>query len=297
MKKLYALVAAATFINAAAFCAGWDIDRPMRFSLAYVPAALTLPNNPQAQTSLQLSAASEPDITNINLAEIKSLGFSLPGPGGKKNERDYNLFLKLYEFPASLRPNRTVLAVIEDFRLDRIGGGKIYNYALNRSNDAVKFGVIAPSAQKYSEQNPFPAFLLDKKPKGSDFMKKVPFASLYVVTVSTETPGPSEDEKARFSAQGVLALHKEVLASYSKILRPVKCGQTGYTCFYDDGYLIKVREPMVFDNWPALPMPTDPKHHFLSGLLLIYRNEIYSDGVPGPSFVFEIGSVYKTQPK
>jgi len=70
--------------------------------------------------------------------------------------------------------------------------------------------------------------------------------------------------------------------------------------------IIKVlRESTVFDNWRELPMPADPEHMFLSGLLLLYRT-VYVPAKPGeidtimsfpvesPEFLECMGESYST---
>lgn len=269
---------------------GWKTDSQMKFFLAYLPeAAAPGVKAPERPASMNLTPAYMADINNINLAAIKSLGFALPS---REKDAEYNLFLKFFNYPGAKGLKRVPAGIVGDFRMEKLGGGVVARYAAEAHNDAVKFAYVDSSQKVFSEQVPFPPLLIDPAVSAKEFLRSVPFVSLYLSPDCKPAPAGTEDEKAAYSARGVLAFHKELLAAYKKSLKSSVCAEPEkYDCFEDAKSVIRVqKQPSVFANWRQLPMPSDPQRHFLSGLLLVYRSEKTAAGLKAP-MVFEVGSL------
>ncbi|NUM34383.1 MAG: hypothetical protein HUU50_07555 [Candidatus Brocadiae bacterium] len=289
------------------FASDWEIDQIMRFQFAYVPDGNNpvLGENVESMKSLGLSNDYAPDIDNIPLSGIKGLGFTLPD---RENNDQYKLYLKLFDFPSSWDAAKASSLVLEKFFLDKLSHGtKIAQFASHGKNLAIKFGVIDKASQSFSERNPYPSLLLEKSnPEfAKKFFQNVPFFSLYV-TPGQEKSFDNDNEKAAYSASGVVAMHKQILAIYQKELEEFE-GQEPEKYYYfrkagkvccskpdKPSFVIKIQKnPFVFSNWKDLPMPSNPKKHFLSGLLLIYRSEIKGLSTLASETVFEVGSLIR----
>lgn len=268
----------------------WEIDEILRFQLVYVPDGA---NQPSAEAitvpSLGLKADHLPDIDNISLAAIQGLGFYLPA---REQPAAYNLYLKLFAFPASLQPETSAVSALASHALLQLADGdKLKAFAGKADNLAVKFGYIEKANHDFAAQ-PFPRFLVDDNPAFvRNFNAHVRFYSLYVTPKPVATSLASADEQANLSAQGVVAFHREVVALYQRVYETMTGPQAEQFFYFRDSrtqatYKVP-KSPMVFANWRVLPMPTDPQHHFLSGLLLIYREH------QGNGTVFEVGSVVR----
>jgi hypothetical protein len=269
----------------------WEIDEAMRFHLAYIPDGANLPSTEaKSVSSLGLTADYLPDIDNIQLAAIQGLGFYLPA---REEPAAYKLYLKLFTFPACLRPEASAGLALQAFALSQLADGdKIKTFVSKADNLAVKFGYIEKAERSFTATNPFPRLLVDEGDTfAKNFNEHVLFYSLYVTPKPIATLFSSTDEQALFSAQGVVAFHQEVVALYQRIFEATSGAQSGQFFYFRDRQsqaMYKVpKNPMVFANWRDLPMPSDPQHHFLSGLLLIYREEA------GKGTVFEVGSVVR----
>jgi hypothetical protein len=275
--------------------AGWRVDEPLRFQLAYIPDGRAGSAGAARVPSLGLSPDFLPDIDNINLAEIQKLGFTLPGREGAER---YKLYLKLFAFPAGLDAGPLCEGILRAHHISDLPGGgpELVRFMSDRGNVAVKFGHIDGAGRVFSEASPFPPFTAGGGSAfASTLARYTPFYSLYVTPDRPAQPG-SDDELARRSAGGVVAFHRELLAHYRKTLQEVSGpGTDRYHFFRDDRQKITLRvprSPLVFDNWRNLPMPTDRKRHFLSGLLLIYRSQDGDVGLPAET-VFEVASVVR----
>ncbi len=277
------------------FAAGWRVDEPLRFQLAYIPDGRVGSTGTAPVSSLGLSPSFAPDIDNINLADITKLGFTLPE---RKNAERYKLYLKLFEFPAGLEAGPLCERILRAHHLADLPGvgSDLLRFVSGRGNVAVKFGHIDAADRVFSKGSPFPPFTAGSDAAfASALARHTLFYSLYVVP---DPPAQSrnEGELARQSARGVLAFHGELLAHYRKTLRELSGPEADqYHRFRDDKEKTTFRiprSPLVFDNWRNLPMPTNPQRHFLSGLLLIYRSQDGDSDLPRET-VFEVASVVR----
>ncbi len=296
MNKIPAALAAALILLLSGFVsAGWRIDAPARFQFAYVPDGKNAPGGKtEAVAPLGLTSDSMPDIDNIGLAGIKSLGFTLPD---RPSPEKYKLYLKLFNFPLQLDARAMSLLVLRNYHMDSMpGGGELLAYASQNKNLAVKYGHIDLAARQFSPSEPFPEFRVTRgQGYASGFIKNSLFFSLYL---TPDKPGTAvtEDELARQSAQGVLDFHKALVAHYNRMLKVIEGPQPDKYYYYRDvspKVTIRVpKEPMLFPNWRDLPMPTNPKRHFLSGLLLVYRSQEKVTSMAQET-VFEVGSIVR----
>jgi len=274
--------------------AGWAIDKPLRFQLAYIPDGKVQADAKQAVPSLRLSQDFMPDIDNIVLANIKELGFFLPDR--QKPER-FKLYLKLFDLPPEISAKKLCLEILDAYHIsDMPGGAEIVRFTSLNDNVAVKFGCIDSKDKVFSPTSPFPSFTVSQDAAfASAFAKNTLFYSLYVIP-DMLVEAATDDELAHDSAQGVIAFHQELLAHYNKTLNQVSGAEPDKYFYYRDEknrVSIKViRKPFVFDNWRQLPMPTDPQRHFLSGLVLIFRSQD-SDTPLASEAVFEVASVVR----
>lgn len=296
MNRITALMAAAfALLSCGIASAGWRVDAPARFQFAYVPDGKNTPGGKtETVAPLGLTSDSMPDIDNINLGGIKSLGFTLPDrPAPDK----YKLYLKLFNFPLQLDARAISLLVLRNYHMDSMpGGGDILAYASQNKNLAVKYGHIDLADRKFSPSEPFPEFSVARgQGYAAGFIKNTLFFSLYL-TPDKPGNGVTEDEIARQSVQGVLDFHKALVAHYNRILKVIDGPQPDKYYYYRDvspRVTIRVpKEPMIFPNWRDLPMPTNPRKHFLTGLLLVYRSQ-EKDASLAKETVFEVGSVVR----
>lgn len=277
----------------------WKIDENLKFHLAYIPDGTEKISGKSLETPLPLGFMPDflPDIANINLADIKGLGFELPS---REKPELYNLYLKLFKFPGSFQVKDSTLPVEKDYLLDKIRKSDlIEKFILNPYNVAVKMGTIAKSDEKFSAENPCPSLKIGKNKEFQKyFNSRTFFTSLYVNPLIDKDQFVSDDERAEWSAGGVLAFHRDLLEVYNDNLIPMSGQENDKYYYFTDKKVSKndipcsvtvfkiPREPMVFKNWKNLVMPNDPKHIFLSGLLLVYRTDytIYPIGglVIGP---------------
>jgi len=270
---------------------GWEIDQIMRFHLVYIPDGANMPSkDARPVPSLGFTPDYLPDIDNIPLAAIKGLGFYLPS---RDDEQKYKLYLKLFNFPSIFKPKNCAIPAIQAFSFDKMSEGvKITEFVKKPENIAVKFGYIEKADKKFTPEDPAPVFAVDATEVFEQgFNDHLLFYSLYVTPKSPKTEYASDDERANHSAQGVITFHKEIVELYKKAFKSVEGAEPDKYYYFEDSKtntLIKLPKlPMVFSNWRDLPMPSDPKHHFLSGLLLIYREQ------KGAGRVFEVGSVVR----
>jgi len=320
-------------------CSSWKIDRDLKFNLAYFlepePGFHTF-GNVQEILPFKLTADSqshEPDITNINLAAIRSLGFPLPArPFSDK----YTFFLKFYVYPSFLNSKISASQWLKEFLVDRVGGASnIREFIKRNENVVIKKGLIKENYYPFTVRHPYPAFFLPTKKfqyQGQTFTpqeyfdQNIPFCSLYVCPGNTKESFGSDKEKVEASAGGVVALHEQILNVYKSNLTPVKgADQEKFYYFIsqpvtsferrNNAVIVHkiVCQPTIFkDNYRDLMMPQDPKRIFLSGLSLLSRaTYIPRPGctwnpsmiVDSPQFklffkqisskVFEIGSVVR----
>jgi hypothetical protein len=302
--------------------AGWGLNEGLRVHLAFFDENESRLSAIDSVTSAPLgfSAPQEPDISNIVLKNILSLDFPLPR---KEKPEHLKFYLKFYQFPAHLDQRISVRRVLESFLIDETSrGGMLMDFTREKKHVIVKKGII-DSEDRKSDQAPFPPLSIPRlsfKDAGAMispqdyFDRQIPFASIYVIPRG----GKGDRDPALASSRGVLAFHRELLDLYGRVLTEVN-GPPGSRCFVDEtpihyGLQTPLRlslyriptEPLVFKNYRDLPMPQDPSRMFLTGLLLLYREDIEIASYRGESLtvsllrekgkvlssqVFEVGSV------
>lgn len=309
----------------------WKENRELRFHLAFYSEndAFLTDNNSVVIKDIDFGNGAGADITNINLKAIRGLGFPLPA---REKSEDYTYYLKFYKYPSMLSAPISVARCVDSLLLFNTAGGKSLIPLFPKEGEVVvKKGFIAKTGTVFSTQNPYPPLRILIDPTelhGSTltpqnyFDHHIPFSSLYV-TPDRDTVTATDDERARDSAAGVLAFHKEILSLYRATYREVKGPDQSQFYFIDDEPLkygdgsssdvtvIRVPvKPGVFSNWRELVMPNPPKGMFLSGLLLIYKDlyklsggidskspmsidDIIGKGVKKDAHVFEVGSVVR----
>jgi len=282
-KAIYFLVAAAILFHfsAQAEDAGWKIDETLKFQVVYLPARAetappaAAPDKQFMEPLLKNIPAFKPDIDNIVYANILGLGFPLPiriEPAALK------LYLKLYAWPAQLDPVRSSRKIFNDFLLYGVAGGeRLYESSKNPANVFVKYALIDKADQDFSEGRPLSA---PPVPKQWEFDSHLPFSSIYVTPENVSREG-EEADRAKASAQGVVAFHESLGKLYESSLRLLySTNEKRYfadfrRCPYSNDRICAIRiyevplKPMVFDNYRDLPMPQDAEKVFLSGLLLV----------------------------
>ena len=253
---------------------GWKIDKELKYHLAYLPEKEPEEGDFEEPLPVGYTEDYMPDIANINLAGIIGLGFPLPSV---EKAEDYNLYLKIYNFPECFEVEKSVLFGLNYYLLDKIKDGDfIYDFAADPHNVAVKKAFIEKSDKIFTEENSFPPLKVSSEEQ-DNFNEDIIFYSLYV-NPAEEKSFDTSDENARWSAEGVLAFHKELIKTYKENLWSASGAESDKYYYFlkfhenskDTFSVIKLqKEPFVFDNWRDMPMPADPGHMFLSGLLLI----------------------------
>ncbi|MDQ7827142.1 MAG: hypothetical protein RDV48_30370 [Candidatus Eremiobacteraeota bacterium] len=311
----------------------WNINRDLKFHLASYRDSDTLleSRNSRAAKPLAFNPPFMPDITNINLKSIRALGFPLtPRPDPAK------FYLKFYEYPMPLDHSlsvRKIAAPLGIFSMAR--GGDLQHFITEKKHVVVKKGFIAPPSRKFSPRDPYPPLRYAVNPLKAGgktiepqdyFDSAIPFSSLYVTPGEGEKAPAGRNEAAKWSAGGVLAFHGEIIALLEQTFTAAAGPEPSKFHYFIDAEegtasidtprtvtVIRVpREPMVFSNWKTLPMPQDPEHVFLSGLLLVFIDRytvkelesamgkdslmhIIKSGKKIYSHVFEVGSVVITK--
>jgi hypothetical protein len=311
---------------------GWRVDEDLKVHVAYYGGddekSLTKSNSRPA-SPLAFTAPWQADITNINLKSICDLGFPLPR--GTDPEQ-YSFFLKFFEYPGSLDHQRTLRSCLEPLLvLDTSAGAELRRFIREKKHVVVKKGLIDKTSRAFTESDPFPALRVAVKPLRLSghtvapqefFDVHIPFSTLYVKPAGAHPPVKGDDrEAAEASAQGVVAFHREILSLYERAYFPLRDEGAAEHWFVDRlagkkrsearsiVRIIRVpKKPMIFTNFRSLPMPQDPDHIFLAGLLLIYADEYRLTAQPEAeasgalvllrkeaelvrSHVFEVGSV------
>ncbi|HNY12907.1 MAG TPA: hypothetical protein PKK26_15065 [Candidatus Wallbacteria bacterium] len=288
---------------------GWKIDSDLKFNFGYLPPAKNVKNISESKgkdvekpSDMGLSKPYLPDITNIALDGFIGMGFPVPAPADKGK---YNLFIKLFTFPAAFKPEKSSLPIIEGYMLDKLESGKnIVEYASAGKNLAVKFCYVAKSDTVFSPENPFPSFIVKTAGESVQqiFNENTIYSSLYITPNAPAGEKSNDNELAKFSAGGVLAFHGELVKMYGEKL--IHLGApTGEDKHYFYGIrnasggrqaltVVKVpKRPLVFENWRELPMPHDPAKIFLSGLLLLHKYDYaLKDGVKDADVIAAVDS-------
>ena len=186
---------------------------------------------------------------------------------------------------------------------------KLRNFVQLRKNVLVKNGFIAKTSANFDKDNPYHHYRVarDSTKIGGkiltpqeQFDESVVFSSIYLQPRNRRPRGRKEGGKITWSALGVLAFYNELLKTYEKELEEVWGeGSSKYRMFLQrlsSGGVVKYfvpREPMIFHNARDLPMPHSPKH-FLSSLLLVYRDEFaYAGAKEKKRTILEVGSVVR----
>jgi hypothetical protein len=294
--------------------ADWEIDAPLRLHYAYVYTSSFEPTQPESPPSLGLSPAFQPDINNIYLQDLSTLGFPVMAQADRKDK----LYLKLYHYPASLDPEQSFFRVLKNFGLlEYPASSTLTTFASERSHLAVKHGWIAPE-QTYSATQPIAPLQLDAGAQWT-FDDEVMFTSLYVRPTKPAPCQQNSEALVDWSRTGMQAFHRELVAYYQATYPEVTAGGDPKWHsfivrndllpgrFTNDPHLQVIRlpkQPLTFANWQDLPMPQGP-HLFLSGLMLAFAEEYVLGPNDGPDIylgytrrsaqVLEIGAVHNTQ--
>jgi len=276
MKKLLMAISLIT-VTISASAQLWQVNPQLKFQIASLPnqqlSHLT-GKNIVTLKPFHFVKTYEPDITNINLAAFLKLGFDVPRP---KNPKDYNLFLKLYHFPSVFQVTKTTYPLLKKFGLLKINTLK--NYLSHPENVYIKVIYIAKSNTQFSKNNPYPGLTINTAQPNIQqvFNQNIPFLTLDIQSTQKAPIFHSQDAKARWTAQAVVYFHHDLIRSYQKTMVPIKCTDSKYDCFIQKSQpdrlviLAVPKKPIIFNNWRGLPMPQDPQHIFLSGLLLVSR--------------------------
>lgn len=263
--------------------AGWQLDLPLKFQLGYYsPEIRESGRLLERVPAVGLTADFLPDITNISLADFRQLGFPVAAPNQLTPHR---FFLKFYQFPRKLDPCLSMEILSDKFLLGRLAqGNALEQMCLQKGAVVVKKGWSAPVGFPFSKQQPFPPLLVTDSENESAqirFDHRLMFASMYVQPTVKVKPGD-----AVASRTGLAHLHQEFKQMYQRhltviqgsesekyayFLQPEGC-RPNHQCTARFHVLRVPHQLMAFNNWRELPMPQDPKHMFLSGLLLIYRD-------------------------
>lgn len=288
----------------------WDIDKFMKFQIAFLPE-----DNPRHREPTNCDILCnypkplykpnyKPDISNINLANFLKLGFDIPNPGetrdqelyeylkmtmfqGMANPKDphnYNLYLKLYKFPTRLDNTETIKQFINEYKIDTLPTAQyLETYIQQKKNLQIKLAVINKSNYIFTKDHNMPKLHASSIPAYLPYFNShIPFYSLYLVTKETKPHFSSDDEKANFSTHGITSFYNELLKTYRQKLQELNGIDNKYYYFIDKKdfkntkklvVLSFPKEFLVFENWRDLPMPQDPKNIYLTGLLLIYHTE------------------------
>lgn len=266
----------------------WKIDREIKFHYAFFNDKQDKSTKFRFCKPVNFEGEFKPDISNITLDGILGLGFPLPA---KNKSEDYKFYLKFFNYPDFLDPKTSAQRTLTPFMLYQLkNSNELYKFIGSRKNLYIKSGFIEDKNFPFSEKNPFPELKFpefEKMPAQAIFDNSLPFASLYLLPGFNILKDLSEDKKINLSSKGVISFHKEITDIYKKNMTEVTGIESDkYYYFYYNSWnnnlnnsfqIIKVpREPMVFNNAKDLPMPNNPKHIFLSGLLLIYRTSYFS---------------------
>lgn len=306
----------------------WKIDRSLKFHLGFYDEQPIPPCDTRRPPPLGFTKEYTPDITNINLKNFLDLGFRVPPC---ENPQKYSFFLKFFEYPSHLSSWISTAPILEPLLIFQTGeGDSLAGFLKIGSNVVVKKGYIDTSDRQFTGDHPFPPLLIPAVPFSApgvsftpqEFLdRRLPFSSLYVQPISPAKG--TEEERAGASAGGVIALHKEIMTLLRKTYRQIKGPDSAqYLYFLDDsecdstvapGCVVEVvkipTSPMVFRNYRELPMPQDPSHIFLTGLLLIHHScftlssparivtmdSLNDMEANSGTHVFEVGSVIDTR--
>ncbi len=315
---------------------GWVVDSGLKMHLGYFVEPEPVIPEAQAATMpvIALTPESkefEPDITNISLSGIRGLGFPLPD---RPHPETFTFFLKFFAYPQFLSAAGSFEKIFERFLLSKMTELPVLKeFAGKPGNVVVKMGNIAPATTVFTAQKPYPPFRLPKTPfktpageaSPQDFFdSNIPFSSIYLTPAANEPADLSADDRAKWSANGVLSFHKQLVAVYEQNLKELKVADPQKTrCFQVPlpgergkdptvfASLELLQTPFVFGNFRDLPMPHDPKKIFLSGLLLVHYSEFKGPAGTTPenlvihspefekqfkaekAYVLEIGSVVR----
>lgn len=274
------------FIFALIFCAlahanindSWNIDKFMRFNIAYLPDnTLNLADTKSQIQPPLLQPDYAFDVNNINLANFLNLGFDVPNP---ESANDYNFYIKFYKFPTNLNSKNIINDFLANFRMDLSPSAKeISQYINNKNNLIIKKCMEAKSNEKFTFNNPIPKFAYaNNKYFNNYFANHVPFYTLYLLP-TTKITNNTLDEQIKNSSDGVKTFYNEILPAYKKNLPQLPGADNRYYYFLAKKNAHKItiiklpQEILFFKNWRDLPMPQDPKRIFVTSLLLIYSTD------------------------
>ena len=288
----------------------WKVDEEIGFHLAtFTPKERELKRD-RATYRLKehpFVGKGKPDITNIALKGIKGLGFPLPD---RKNEEQLTFYLKFYDYPSLFDHQKSARYQFDKYHLGRVKNiARLEKFVQLRKNILVKNGYIAKTGAKFDKDNSYHLYGVarDSAKLGGkvltaqeQFDETVIFPSIYLQPRNRRPRGLKEGGKITWSAMGMLSFYNELLDIYESELEEVwEKGSDKHRIFLEKlpgGGVVKysvLREPMVFHNARDLPMPHSKKH-FLSSLLLVYRDEYAFSGAKDKKrTILEVGSVVR----
>lgn len=268
---------------------GWEIDGSIKFSAS---GMFSLKSDSSDFLTPVLEPHYLPDIDNIMLSGLQSLGFDIPY-SGRADDKKY--YIKLYSFPVTIDLKKFTGNFNRDFRLDSAGYfPSLMKYISDRNNIQVKFARILPDSAVFSKKNPFPGFSAGKD--SDSFVNDVLFYSVYLKPVQEKPVKASDDALADWSRQGVPSFREDLIVYYKKNFHELR-GMTPDNNYFLIGQtkssvrIVVVPKVLMFDNWRNLPMPQDPRYIFLTSLLLVYSNEyVLNNGKKFPDTVPTVDS-------
>lgn len=287
----------------------WNIDEVMKFHFAFFtpqePASSEKSKFLSVPPVLCNPASKDfgSDIENIDLDAICNLDFPLPN----RNQPGKFLFhLKFFSFPENICSCISSKKVMDDYLFAQIPGyPNLRKYLIKKENLLVKKGYVAPTKHVFTKETPYPPLLIPQRMLTVDgrklnaqeyFDNHLPFVSLYLTPVTKEPQGVSDTEKANWSTEGIRAFHRDLLSKYRTNLEKVSGKDPENNEYFrapgQNGKKLVIfrvpKEIMVFNKvFKGPAFPQDPYRIFLSGLLLLYRNEYDSTGAGLNDFVVD----------
>ena len=256
----------------------WQWDNALKYHLAWLPAAEETGTSTPL-TPLGFTPDSAADIDNIRLDAFRSLGFAVPA---QPEEAKWKVNLKFFRYPAGGDPGVSSRRSLGSFLgFDTDSSGQLETALQKSENVLVKRVAIELADRPYGPQHPFPPTRISAQPQ-SALDEHTPFCSLYL-----------KQEANRPPMAGIQEFRNQLEMLCNSALTPLSGPQPDrFAYFLDDSELESLRgEPEVtvfrlphqamdLTNFSQLPMPQDPQHLFLRGLLLVYKDVYRLRAVP-----------------
>ena len=267
----------------------WEIEDALKFQFCYLPDDNVPTGKKITFPAALFSPEYEPDISGMNLSRLLSLGFDVPA---QANPKECRFYFKLYLFPEGIKSKNITNKCIMDFGLNVSPHYDILKkYFEDKNNLVVKFAVIGRSNEKFTKENPFPQFEATDTPEFNKYFEShIPYYSLHLKPFPGKREFLTESEAVAFSRAGVRGFHNELIAGYKKNFRELGgLKNSDFYYFLNENFknrgtsliIIQIPKKIISsDNWKDFSMPQDPKHLFLTSLLLVRSTEyILKDNV------------------